>query len=170
MTPDVLVALPATAAFVGLLLYAAVSDIASMTIPNWVSAAAAALFFPAAAAIGMPAAEIGVHIGAGVLVFVIGFGLFAAGVMGGGDVKVIAAASLWTGFGALGAFAFWTALAGGGLAIVMLAVRKLAAPAGERPAFVNRLLSPQSGIPYAVAIAVGALVTIGAQPIPRSFW
>jgi Flp pilus assembly protein protease CpaA len=41
-------------------------------------------------------------------------------------------------------------------------------PADTRPAFLNRLLDPAKGIPYAVAIAVGAIVSLPAQPVAQA--
>jgi prepilin peptidase CpaA len=153
------------AAFLGLVLFAAASDIGSMTIPNWVSIALALVFPLAALSAQMPWPQIGLHAGVGVLVFLAGFALFAMGVLGGGDVKVIAAVSVWTGVSALAPFAFWTTAAGGVLALTVLLARKAAAPADTRPPFLNRLLDPARGIPYAVAIAVGAIASLSRQPV-----
>jgi prepilin peptidase CpaA len=153
------------AAFLGLVLFAAASDIGSMTIPNWVSIALALGFPLAAFSAQMPWAQIGLHAGVGVLVFLAGFALFSIGVLGGGDVKVIAAVSVWTGIAALAPFAFWTTAAGGVLALAVLLARKAVAPADTHPAFLNRLLDPARGIPYAVAIAVGAIASLHRQPV-----
>lgn len=154
--------------FLGLVLFAAASDIRSMTIPNWVSIALAIVFPIAAFTAHLSWAEIGLHTATGVVVFLAGFALFAMGVLGGGDVKVIAAASLWTGTAALAPFAFWTTAAGGVLALVMLLARRAAKPDDAHPAFLNRLLDPAKGIPYAVAIAVGAIASLPAQPVVQA--
>jgi len=154
--------------FVGLVLTAAGNDIASMLIPNWVSIALAVVFPVAALTAGMSWAEIGLHALTGVLVFVAGFILFSIGVLGGGDVKVIAGVAVWTGTAALSPFAFWTTAAGGVLGLVILLARKRMAPAEGRPAFFNRLLTPTKGIPYAVAIAVGALASLPTQPVVQA--
>lgn len=151
--------------FLGLVLFAAGSDIASMLIPNWVSIALAAVFPIAAMSAGMSWPEIGLHALVGVVVFIAGFVLFSFGVLGGGDVKVIAGVSVWTGLSALSPFAFWTTVAGGVLGLVVLLTRRRLAPADGRPAFFNRLLTPTNGIPYAVAIAVGAIASLPAQPV-----
>jgi prepilin peptidase CpaA len=155
-------------AFLALVLVAAASDIRSMLIPNWVSIALALAFLPAAWTAQMSLAEIGLHAATGLVVFLAGFALFALGVLGGGDVKVIAAASVWTGTAALSPFAFWTTAAGGVLALAMLLARRSMKPADTRPAFLNRLLDPAKGIPYAVAIAVGAIVSLPAQPVAQA--
>lgn len=155
-------------AFCALVLCAAANDIASMQIPNWVSIALAVVFPIAAMAAGMSWSEIGLHALVGVLVFIAGFILFSIGVLGGGDVKVIAGVALWTGTAALSPFAFWTTAAGGVLGLVILLTRKRLAPAEGRPEFVNRLLTPTKGIPYAVAIAIGALASLPAQPLVQA--
>lgn len=154
--------------FVGLILTAAACDIRSMLIPNWISIALALSFPFAALAAGMSWAAIGLHAAIGVLVFIAGFILFSINVLGGGDVKVIAAASVWTGAAALSPFAFWTTAAGGVLAVVMLLARRSMQPGENRPAFLNRLLDPKKGIPYAVAIAVGAMASLPAQPVVQA--
>lgn len=155
------------APFVLLLLIAAGSDIATMTIPNWVSIAMAALFPVVALALGMPLMQIGLHLLCGAAMLVICYLLFSAKIMGGGDAKLIAAAAIWTGFGALGPFVLWIALVGGLIALVLLITRKWVKPDPARPAFLNRLLKPRGGVPYAVAIMAGGLavldtLTIGA--------
>jgi prepilin peptidase CpaA len=170
MAFETLVASACLVVFVGLVLFAALSDIATMEIPNWVSIAVAALFPLAAFLAGFSALQIGVHVGIGFLVFLAGFGLFALGILGGGDVKVIAAASIWTGAAALSPFTFATTLAGGGLAFLMILARKAAKPADSRPVFINRLLNPQNGIPYAVAIAAGVIASLPSQPIVRALF
>src|SRR5574338_1539025 len=114
----------ALAAFAGLLIYAACSDIARLIIPNWVSIALAGVFPIAALAAGVPLAEIGMHFLFGAAILAIGFFLFAANIFGGGDAKLIAAAAVWTGFQGFFALLFWTATVGGLLAVALLAARQ----------------------------------------------
>jgi len=154
--------------FLGLVLFAAGSDIASMLIPNWVSIALALTFPIAAFAVGLPWTQVGAHALIGLLVFIAGFILFSVGVLGGGDVKVISGVAVWTGAAALSPFAFWTSAAGGVLALVILLARKRFTPADSRPAFFNRLLTSTNGIPYAVAIAVGAIASLPTQPVVQA--
>lgn len=168
MPIETLVASACLVAFFGLVLFAALSDVATMTIPNWVSIAAAALFPFAAWLAGLPASVIGLHLVVGVVAFLFGFGLFSLGILGGGDVKVIAAVSVWTGLSALSPFAFAMTVAGGVLALLLLLARRTVAPANGRPGFLNRLLDKERGIPYAVAIAVGVLVAAPALPVMRA--
>jgi prepilin peptidase CpaA len=154
----------ALGAFSALLLIAACSDVATMTIPNWVCAAIAAAFPIAAFITGMPLATIGLHLLCGFAILALGFLLFQINVFGGGDAKLIAAAAVWTGFAAFGSFLLWTALAGGVLALVLLIARWRVKPAETRPAFVNRLLKVRGGVPYGVAIMTGGLMVLGALP------
>jgi prepilin peptidase CpaA len=154
----------ALAAFAGLLIYAACSDIARMIIPNWVSVALSAAFPVAALAAGMPLGEIGMHVLFGAAVLAVGFFLFAANIFGGGDAKVLAAAAVWTGFGAFWPFIFWTVAAGGIMAIALLAARQFVKQAETNPPFVNHLLQKQNGIPYGVAIMCGGLMAIPSLP------
>ena len=94
-------------------------------------------------------------------VLVIGTPMFSAGILGGGDVKLLAAAGLWFDFtGAL-----WmlvdVAIAGGVLALVVLALRAIGWSQKIRDRVV--LLRPKGGIPYGIAIAVGALIAMTLQ-------
>lgn len=155
-------------AFAALLIIAACSDVATMTIPNWVSIALAAAFPVLALAFGVPLPLIGLHLVFGFAVLVVCFLLFQARIFGGGDAKLIAAAAVWTGFAAFGQFALWTALAGGVLALALLLTRKWMKPAEARPAYVNRLLKVQGGVPYGVAIMTGGLMALSALPFSQN--
>jgi len=154
----------AIAAFAGLLIYAACSDVARLLIPNWVSIAMVAAFVAFALIVRMPLAEFGLHMAFGFGALVVGYFLFAANVIGGGDAKLFAAAAAWTGFVAFIPFLFGTVLAGGVLALFLLAMRQFVAQAETNPPFVNRLLTGQSGIPYGVAIMAGGLMAIPSIP------
>ncbi|MDX2236726.1 MAG: prepilin peptidase [Hyphomonadaceae bacterium] len=146
-----------TFAFVGLVLVAAASDIARMTIPNWVSAALIALYPIAALVCGASWATIGGHFLVGAIALTVCFGLFSVNALGGGDAKLIPAVALWTGAAAFLPFIAGMAIAGGALSLTLLLARRAFAPADGRPDFVNRLLNKKRGAPYGVAIAVGAI-------------
>ena len=91
----------------------------------------------------------------------VGTPMFAAGKLGGGDVKLLAAVGLW--FDLKGAL--WmlldVVLDGGVLAILIIALRSLGWSEKIRRRVV--LLRPGGGIPYGVAIAAGALIAMGLQ-------
>ena len=117
-----------------------------------------------AIATGVALGDIGLHLLFGVAVLAVGFFLFAANIIGGGDAKLLAAAAVWTGFPAFAPFALWTAIAGGVMALALLAARHFIKQADKRPVFVNRLLKPQGGVPYGVAIMAGGLMAMPALP------
>jgi prepilin peptidase CpaA len=157
----------ALTAFAGLLVYAACSDMARLIIPNWVSIALAAIFPVAALIAGAPLMDIGLHVLFGLGVLAIGFVLFQFNIIGGGDAKLLAAVSVWTGLAAIIPFVVWTAVAGGVMALALLTARQLL-PVGTYPAVVDHLLKKQNGIPYGVAIMIGGLLVIPSLPYVSS--
>jgi prepilin peptidase CpaA len=80
------------------MVFAAVSDMLSMTIANRVPVLLLATFALVAPLTGMEWTEFGWHFLAGLTVLAVTFTLFAMGGMGGGDAKVLAATSVWMGF------------------------------------------------------------------------
>ena len=80
------------------MLFAAISDMLSMTIANRVSVLLVVVFALVAPLTGMDWAAYGWHFAAGALVLAVTFGLFAMGGMGGGDAKLLAATAVWMGF------------------------------------------------------------------------
>jgi prepilin peptidase CpaA len=108
---------------------------------------------------GMSASAIGLHIAAGVAVLVVSFSCFAFGWIGGGDAKVAASAALWFGFGYLLDYLVFASLVGGVLTLLILQFRNFPLPASlARQGWLTRLHSKDSGIPYGVALAIGALL------------
>lgn len=96
-------------------------------------------------------------IGAAALVLAVGLGLFALGLMGGGDIKLLVALSLWTGWSmATLQFIFATAIFGGLLVFVVLLMRLILPPLWLklRPTkTLPRLLTRKQPVPYGIAIA-----------------
>jgi prepilin peptidase CpaA len=153
--------------FPALVIAGALRDLTSYTIPNAISLALIAAFPLAALALGLPPAAIGISVAVGAGALVVGMGMFAAGWIGGGDAKLFAAAALWLGLpGALNDLLF-TGLAGGALAVGLLALRsppvRAVMPAG--PAWFMRLAEPGENVPYGVAIAAGALAAFPASAL-----
>src|SRR5579859_7757006 len=145
--------------FPALIAFAAASDLFTMTISNRVSLALAAGFLVLAAFSGMAPTEILSHLGAGALVLLIAFFCFAMGWVGGGDAKIAAAAALWFGFAHLMNYLLYASLFGGALTLLLLQFRQWPLPyslAGQ--AWLLRLHAKESGIPYGIALAIGALV------------
>lgn len=134
-------------AFSGLLAAAAVSDVARYRIPNWLTAtlamAAVILVFPGSPGEALARAASFALVGGASLA------LYAGGAMGGGDVKLLAAAALWIPLVSLPPFLEALALAGGLQATWTLAARRLAGPAEA---------AARPRMPYALAIAAAGLV------------
>src|SRR5581483_5060472 len=138
-----------------LLALAAGWDLASFTIPNFLPLALIAAFAVFVLATGMPLPTVGYHLLAALLGLAIGFGLFAAGFVGGGDAKLFACLLLWFGFADLLDYALIASLAGGALTLVLLGLRKMPLPEGlTAQAWIARLHDPRNGIPYGVALAL----------------
>jgi prepilin peptidase CpaA len=145
--------------FPALMIIGGLTDLTSFTIPNRLSVLLGLVFLPAALALGRPPAEIGVDLGVGFAALIAGMGMFAAGWIGGGDAKLFAVAGLWLGWPASIDFMMVTALAGGGLAVLLLNARSsvVRAHLAGAPPWLDRLTTPGADVPYGVAIAVGAL-------------
>ena len=145
--------------FPALMAYAATSDLLTMTIPNRVSLVLVVGFLALALASGMSPEDILAHVGAGAVVLVVAFGCFAMGWVGGGDAKVAAAASLWFGFAHLLNYLVYASLFGGALTLLLLQFRQWPLPhALASQGWLSRLHAKESGIPYGIALAIGALV------------
>lgn len=155
--------------FPALMIYAAASDIVSMTISNRLCLLLVLAFAVCAALLGLSWTEIGLHVAAGFLVLMLCFGLFAAGLIGGGDAKLAAATALWFGFGPLLPYLVVTAIAGGAVAVVMFALRSAPVPdVMKNWIVVQRLHSAEKCVPYGVALAIGALVVLPQTAIFRA--
>jgi prepilin peptidase CpaA len=145
--------------FPALMAFAAASDLFTMTISNRVSILLAAAFLVLAVASGMAPSDVLSHLGAGALVLAIAFFCFAMGWVGGGDAKVAAAAALWFGFGHLMNYLLYASLFGGVLTILLLQMRQWPLPyALTGQTWLLRLHAKESGIPYGIALAIGALM------------
>jgi prepilin peptidase CpaA len=145
---------------------AGLKDATSYIIPNRLNAALALAFVPAALCAGLSAPAFGACVLAGFVALALGVGLFCFRVIGGGDAKLLAACVLWLGPADAAPFLAWTAVAGGLLAVGLVAARRtpgLATASGSP--WVRRLLEPKGEAPYGVAIAVGALIVFPTSPI-----
>jgi len=149
--------------FPAALVWAAISDIRSMTISNRLTAGLALAFVPVAILCHLSLAQLGIHFGLALAGLAVGIVLFYFRAMGGGDAKLIAACCLWLGATGTLAMLLYTALAGGALTLGLLGMRKapIAAVTGALPRWLNRHLDPKGDIPYGVAICVGGLLAIG---------
>ena len=144
--------------FPAMMAFAASSDLFTMTISNRVSLMLVGGFFVLAPITDMSAADVLLHVSAGCVVLIAGFGLFARGIIGGGDAKLAAAAALWLGFDHLLPYLLLASLLGGALSIGLIWFRMTPLPQWlARQAWVERLHGKDGGIPYGIALAAAAL-------------
>jgi prepilin peptidase CpaA len=150
-----------------LAIVAALKDLTSYTIPNWISLALGGAFAVLALASGMPLPVIGVHLACGFVALLAGVVMFGLGWIGGGDAKLLSVCCLWFGWPGGRDFLLDTVLAGGAFAFLLIAARgQLIRP--FLPVLNNwagRLITPGQPAPYGVAIALGALIAF-----PSSEW
>jgi prepilin peptidase CpaA len=145
--------------FPALVAFAAASDLLTMTISNRVSLLLIAGFFALAGASGMPLHDIATHAGAGLIVLALAFACFAFGWVGGGDAKIAACVGLWFGFPHLLNYLLYASLFGGALTLSLLEFRQWPLPyALGSQEWLLRLHGRDSGIPYGIALAMGALM------------
>lgn len=142
-----------------LMIVAAVHDARAFRIPNWVWLSLLGLF-PLYVLSAGEDMEWEYHLGVFALVLLVGFALFAGQFAGAGDVKLLAAASLWAGPNFIGVLLVITGLAGGALAFVsaLMAWRR---HRRQPDAAAGGLLTVMAKTPisYGVAIAVGGLAS-----------
>jgi prepilin peptidase CpaA len=145
--------------FPALMAFAAASDLLTMTISNRVSLVLVAGFLVLAVAGGMGLPDILSHIGAGATVLVVAFSCFAMGWVGGGDAKVASTVALWFGFAHLMNYLLYASVFGGALTLLLLQFRQWPLPyALTGQAWLMKLHAKESGIPYGIALAIGALM------------
>jgi prepilin peptidase CpaA len=142
------------------------TDATSYTIPNRLSAFLAAAFIPAALAAHMAPMVFAASLGLGAAGLAVGIAMFAMRWIGGGDAKLIAACAMWLGWTGVAPFLLWTAMAGGGLALALILLRRSPFPLSSfGPAWFGRLMTPGGDVPYGIAIAAGALFAMPAAPV-----
>ncbi len=132
---------------VALLFAAAAQDIVQRRISNWLCLGVIVAAVVAAFAIGPTFAlwQNGLMFA---LLLAIGVPLFAAGWLGGGDVKLFAALGLWANLATILPLLSSILITGGVLALISLAVRR------------GKISRRTKGLPYGVAIAVGAALIL----------
>ncbi|MDK2767203.1 A24 family peptidase [Sphingomonas sp.] len=140
-----------------ILVSAGIEDARIREISNWKNAAIALLALPWWVAMGLsPWPDMAIQLGVALGVFALFAAAFQFGMMGGGDVKMIAALALWFPFDKLISLIVIMSLVGGALTLVMLIDKWI------------RRRSEQPEIPYGIAIAIAALLTL-REPIFNPF-
>jgi prepilin peptidase CpaA len=142
-----------------LMAYAASSDLLTMRIANWLVLLLALGYFVLALFAQLSWSEIGMSVAGAAIVFAVAFAFFAFGWIGGGDAKLISATSLWVGIGMLLPYLIYAALLGGGLTLLIIALRRYPLPAIlQRQRWLDRLHDPKVGVPYGITLAISALL------------
>lgn len=149
--------------FAGLFIASALTDILYLRIPNVIVAALLVAFVVACFA-ASPKSILLAHVAPALVVFVLTAGLFFFDKLGGGDVKLLTAAVLWTGMAHMGPFLIGLGIYGM-IAILIFAVYRthVAAVLTWAGAHIGRSIpTPKSletgkSIPYGVVIAAAAL-------------
>lgn len=144
-------------------IYGALSDVRTYTIPNRVSYGLALLFF-VYAALKWPELSLLLHVGIGLLVFVICLVFWQLRMMGGGDVKFVAAISLWMGPQRILIYMIFLAL----FSAVLVTLLKLARTwnpyfQGSRwPRWIKHMVqkAEENAVPYGLPAGIAALVTL----------
>jgi len=152
--------------FPGAMVLAAISDLITMTISNWISITLVAGFAVLAVWAGLGVNEIGLHVLVGFIALAMGFTCFAFNWIGGGDAKLFAATALWLGWPDVVSYTLSASIFGGILTLVLLAQKGFPLPAGlARHGWVARLHALEDGIPYGFALAAAGLFIY-----PKSIW
>ena len=165
---EILAAPPAVlmflAVFVGSMLTAAIYDLATYTIPNFLSLVVIAGFAGWAFWAGLAWDDIGLHFGVGLFLLLIGWVMFILGMVGGGDAKFMASTGLWYGWPDIVHYLIAFSLAGGALALIFVIYRRAPLPGAlARISWLTRLHDSQKGLPYGVALCAGALLALPAS-------
>jgi len=132
------------------LLTAAFTDLKRRQIDNWLNAAVALLAPAFWWASGLdPWPGMALQVGIAAITFLVCAGLFAIRMMGGGDVKLLAALALWFSPLTFGYLVFWMSMIGAVLTVDCH-------PIGDG----------RAAIPYGVAICAAGLLTLATKSLP----
>ena len=142
-----------------LLVAAGIEDARTREIANRKNAAIALLAPLWWWAMGLGWSDVGIQLLVATIVFAVFLGTFAAGWMGGGDVKMIAAIALWLPLGSLVDMLMVMAVLGGAITLLLMFDQRRRRRAEATPRAIE--------VPYGVAIAAAALLAL-PQILPQS--
>lgn len=154
---------PEILAVIALSLYAALTDVRRLEIDNWVSVAIVALFMLYAATMPIVWAP---HVAVMLVTLALGLIVHRMGVMGGGDIKLLSALSLWAGVHGLPALLLGTSIAGAGVAMATLWLHKNQTVCADTGlAWIDAARSETPHVAYGIAIAIGAVILFTTTPM-----
>ena len=141
-------------------------DLTKYVIPNWLTASLIVLY-PIGVWLADHPVEWKMAVLGMLIVLVVGYGIFAMKWMGGGDIKLLTACTLWVGMKNLPEFIMSVALLGGAMSLLVLFLRK--APTYV-PQLIKlklpRILQDGAPVPYGVAITLGFMLMMWHAEIP----
>ena len=145
--------------------YGVLSDARYLVIPNWVSAVLVVSFLPYGL-LFWPDFDLLSHLIIAVIVLCFSFVLYKLNWIGGGDLKLLTAVSLWMGPAHIASFIMLTTLLGALLSLFVIAVRWAAnvhrsLSSEKLPTIVRRWLD-EGVCPYGIAIGVAALAMVSS--------
>jgi len=134
----------------GLLVAGAALDIIKFRLPNWLTGATALLAVPWLALTVPVWPDLALHLAAGLVFLAVGVLVLRFDLMGGGDVKWLAALAVWVGLSLdVVRFLMLTGFAGGLLAAIVLLLGRFRVAYGMQDG--------KRHLPYGVAIALAGL-------------
>jgi prepilin peptidase CpaA len=108
-----------------------------------------------------PTAKLSAHLLALVMIFLITYIMFVAGVMGGGDAKFGSALALWIGLEGFVPYVFWMAMMGGVIAVLSLIIKKKKPfPNPAAGTWIAQVQEGRNAVPYGIAISFGAWIAL----------
>ncbi len=139
---------------------AMVSDFRTLRINNWISVSIFVAFLPAAVVGGVGFQAIAINYAAGIVLLAVGAVLFARRMIGGGDVKLLAAVGVWIGWTYLVPYIILTALIGGVLALAVIGLKRIAWYPSFLPPipWLEHEPEAEQNIPYGSAIGLAAIL------------
>lgn len=146
-------------------LMAALNDANAMKIPNRIPLIVLAAYF-----FMVPFTWAGLpvfleHLTVGLVLFSVGFAMFAFGWMGGGDSKLLAATAFWFTWPDAFAYMIYTALFGGALTLFIMLGRSYIPVKVITSQWAQTMFKDETKIPYGLALAAGAIAVLPSSQI-----
>lgn len=148
-----------------LLVTAIIYDVTRFIIPNWLNGILV-LLYPAWVLLSPHPIDWVSGLSCGLVLLFGGFGLYAAKLLGAGDVKLLAACGLYTGLSMAGvSLIFYMALLGGLMAVTLLFTRPVLRSMFKGKT-LPKILTVKAPVPYGLAIAGSCLIMIWTGRMP----
>lgn len=141
------------------MIFSIIYDALTMRIPNWISAALAVSYILYTIYMQQPLLTILSNFTLAFAILACTFLLFARGIIGGGDGKLIAAVTLWFGWSEqLLTYILIAGVLGGALSVTALCFRKIAVFLPYPNWTPIWMTKDGHGVPYGMALGISGLV------------